>query len=296
MKTESAAILALPYSQRQRLQFVESIVQWEGSVQRQRVCEVFGVSPNHVTKDIALYKALRPGNLEYDLSRRTYLPSARFKPVFASGSPQEYLSLLRLHLENGGATQRPEWADGVPTCALPTPSGIVNEGVLQVLTRSLREHRGVEIRYQSLKTPTPTVRRIWPHRLVHAGTRWHVRAYDELRRRHADFVLSRIGQATASPDDAPPEAAEVHDQDWRVEVVVEVSPNPKLSGAQQAVVALEYGMKKKGQVWVWRAKMRRALVPYFLDLHHLRHPSPKNRVVASNLNALEVKSFEDLEA
>ena len=293
MKTRPAPD-SLPYAQRQRLQFVESVAQWEGVVQRQRVCEVFDVSANHVTKDLSLYRALSPGNLEYDVSRRAYRPTAKFRPLFATGRADEYLALLKLNLETQGQSGIPLWAEGVPISGLPAPQGTVNAQVLRVITHALREQSAVEAVYQSLRTPVPTGRLIWPHHLVHVAGRWHVRAYDAKRERFADLVLSRLTEARSSDQSRPLQAA--HDVEWETELTVEVTPNPKLSAQQQSVIALEYGMTQVKNHWVWLAKMRRALAPYFLDQHHLRKPTPKSRVIARNLAALDVRSFDDPES
>lgn len=293
MRSPRPTIGALPFAQRQRLQFVESIAQWEGVVQRQRVCDAFAVTANHVTRDLTLYRTLSPGNLEYDVSLRAYRPSTRFRPLLSSGTPEEYLALLRLHMETGGITGLPDWAIGVPIGGLPTPQGTVDANVLRALTRALREGGGVDMQYQSLKTPEPMKRRVWPHHLVYVGSRWHVRAYDGKRERFADFVLSRIS-TTASVPDASPKPA-LQDRDWSGELTVEVVPNPKLSAAQQTVIALEYGMVSTSKRWVWEARMRRALIPYFLDAYQLRRPGARARIVARNLADLPVKDFEDLE-
>lgn len=294
MKSPRPTVDTLPYAQRQRLQFVESIAQWEGVVQRQRICEVFDVSANHVTRDLSLYRTLSPGNLEYDVSRRAYRPTAKFRPLFASGSADEYLALLKFNLEAQGQTGIPVLAEGMPISGLPMPQGVVNATALRVLTHALREQTAAEVVYQSLRTPQPTARLIWPHHLVHVAGRWHVRAYDAKRERFADFVLARLTGARGSDQSRPLQAT--RDSDWEAELTVEVVPNPKLSPPQQAVIALEYGMAQVKHRWVWAAKMRRALVPYFLEHHHLRRPSTRAPVIARNLEALAIRDFDDPES
>jgi len=284
----------LPFAQRQRLQFLESIAQWEGAVQRQRVCEVFDVSANHVTKDFSLYRSLSPGNLEYDVSRRAYRPTARFKPLFAAGSAEEYLALLRLNLETHGHSGMPIWAEGMPISGLTAPQGTANPAVLRVLTQALRQKTAVEIVYQSLRTPAPAPRLIWPHHLVHVAGRWHVRAYDAKHERFADLVLARITEARPSAQ------AKLHpalqDSEWDSEVTIEVIPNPKLSATQQAVVALEFGMTQVRHHWIWSARMRRAIAPYFVEHHQLRKPKARSPIVARNLATLEIREFDDADA
>ena len=86
-----SAVTDIPFAQQQRLRFIESVVLWEGAIQRQRVRDVFDISANHVSKDFLLYKERFPGNLEYDQSAKEYRASERFKPSLTSGKPDEYL-------------------------------------------------------------------------------------------------------------------------------------------------------------------------------------------------------------
>lgn len=279
-----ATLEALPYAQRKRLQFVESMAQWEGVVQRQRICDVFEVSANHVTRDLSLYRSLRPENLEYDVSRRAYRPTPKFRPLLASGTAEEYLAQLQLALQSSKGGQLPGWAQGLPVAGLPQAGGALDASVVQTLVRAIRDHTAIEVTYQSLSTPHPASRVIWPHQLIHVLGRWHVRAFDGRHQRYADLVLARLSAAKASHEALPAMAGD--DQEWEREAVVEVIPNPRLSPAQQLVVAKEYGMNQKAGHWIWSARMNQALVKYFLDQHLLRKPTSRSPVVAKNLAAL----------
>ena len=164
MKPDRQALDSLPYAQRQRLQFVESVAQWEGVVQRQRVCEVFDVSANHVTRDLSLYRSLSPGNLEYDVSRRAYRPTAKFRPLFALGSADEYLALLKLSLETQARAGIPTWAEGIPIMGLPMPQGAINGQVLRILTNALREPRSSPVIWNRCRPDPLRIRKAnqWP--------------------------------------------------------------------------------------------------------------------------------------
>jgi hypothetical protein len=153
----------------------------EGKVDRPRVSRVFELSENHITKDFTAYRKAFPENLSYDVSARVYRPGRNFEPRIGSGSPEEYLSLLRaFHETTIGAVLPPvEIALLQLVCHFQVAISIP---VLREMTRALSQLGGVTITYQSLSTPQPTRRDIWPHALVYAGHRWHVRAYDDLRK------------------------------------------------------------------------------------------------------------------
>ena len=285
-----ATIEALPYAQRKRLQFVESMAQWEGVVQRQRICDIFGVSPNHVTRDLALYRSLSPYNLEYDVSRRAYRPSAKFQPLLASGTAEEYLAQLQLALQTSKNGEMPDWAQGLPVAGLPQAGGALDATVVQALVRAIRDRTSVEVAYQSLQTPEPTSRVIWPRHLIYVLGRWHVRAFDGRHKRFADLVLARLSAARPSGSALPD--SENEDDAWAQEATVEVVPNPRLAPAQQRVVAKEYGMSQVDGQWIWPAKMNQTLVKYFLAQHLLRKPTARSPVIARNLSSLSAIDIE----
>ncbi len=250
------------YAQRQRLQFIESVAYWEGLVGRPRVSDVFQVSENHITRDFAAYRKAFPENLDYDVSARAYRPGKKFRPRVGSGSPEEYLALLRTYLETGSVAVLPSIGEGVEAVCLPPPSAPLDKDVLREVTRALHQEHGVRIRYQSLNSPEATERDIWPHALVFAGVRWHVRAFDSRRMIFTDFVLARMLSATAIDTGCPVELDT--DRDWVETVQVDIRPASKLNADQQTVIAKEYGMTLVDGEWLWQVPLRRCLVPYFL--------------------------------
>jgi len=264
----------LNYAQRQRLQFIESVAYWEGLVGRPRVSDVFNVSENHITRDFTLYRKTFPGNLDYDVSVRAYRPGKGFRPRIGSGSPEEYLSLLRAYLETRSVAVLPSIGHGVGAVCLPPPTAPLDKSVLREITRALHQKHGVKIHYQSLTSSEAAVREIWPHALVFAGVRWHVRAFDTKRESFTDFVLPRMLSAAAI-DTPCPVSAET-DHDWKETIDVDVTPVSMLNADQQAVIAKEYGMALIDGKWIWRVPLKRCLVPYFLKWLRLDLPENKS--------------------
>jgi predicted DNA-binding transcriptional regulator YafY len=255
------------YAQRQRLQFIEAVAYWEGLVGRPRVAAIFGVSANHITRDFALYRKAFPKNLEYDVTARAYRPGKYFKPYIGSGSPEEYLSLLRTYTETNSLVVNAGIGYEVSATSLPAPATLLDKKILREITRAMHQHYGVKIRYQSLTSPDEAMREIWPHALVFTGNRWHIRAYDTKREKFSDFVLHRILSATLVKSLCMIPMSD--DIDWQEMVVVDVTPVAKLNNAQRAVIAKEYGMKLINKKWVWRITLRRCLVPYFIRQYRL---------------------------
>lgn len=265
----------MKYAQRQRFVFMESVAYWEGAVGRRRIAEVFRISENHVSRDFKRYRDEFPSNLDYDLSARTYRPGRRFSPKVGTGSAEEYLSLLRTYLECRSVAVVPTISAGVSAATLPRPESLLDTGILREVTRALSSERGISIEYQSLNHPEPSRRTIWPHALVYAGFRWHARAYDSAKQAFGDFVLHRILSATAQLDPSPVNPGT--DKEWAGEIDVAVGLSGKLSEHQKAVVAKEYGMTRTKGDWVWHAKVKRCLVPYFCRWMRLDLSEEKSR-------------------
>ncbi|EEF27726.1 conserved hypothetical protein [Ricinus communis] len=254
------------FSQRQRLTFIESIAYWEGAVDRNRVSLAFKVSENHVTKDFRLYKEAFPGNLQYDESHRAYRPSRRFKPFIGQGSAEEYLALLRAHVEqnNGNSIPMPEYIQADIT---PSPQSIVSTPILNAFTRAIAGGTGLNIQYQSMSSTKPKSRKIWPHALVFGGTRWHARVYDAEHQTWIDVVLQRVLSAKPIIDLHP--ALGLKDKQWETKISIDVIPRRTLTVDQANVVAKEFGMSKTVDGWAWEVKLRECLVGYFIYLYRL---------------------------
>jgi hypothetical protein len=69
-------------AQRDRLAFIELRLRFVGEIRRQDLVTRFGIQVAAATRDIAQYKELAPGNLEYDTKNKVYAYADGFKPIF----------------------------------------------------------------------------------------------------------------------------------------------------------------------------------------------------------------------
>jgi hypothetical protein len=65
-----------------RLQLIESLAAHYGSVNRAVLCDCCGLAPAQITRDLALYQAIAPGNLIFDNSTKSYLRSTSFTRIW----------------------------------------------------------------------------------------------------------------------------------------------------------------------------------------------------------------------
>jgi predicted DNA-binding transcriptional regulator YafY len=69
---------------------------------------------------------------------------------------------------------------------------------LEKLRRAIREHRSVEMKYQSNQVPHPTQRRVDPYALVHRWGWWYVVGFCHLRDDVRTFRVDRIAEISLS--------------------------------------------------------------------------------------------------
>jgi hypothetical protein len=243
-----------------RYRFIEIIALWEGRLTTRHLREVFGLGRQQASKDINNYKrSIGPGNLEYDTAAKGYRPSDTFSPVVSRGTAEEYLDIV------AGSSEIQQVLGRLPdaltaTEVLRAPVRQVSPEILRPLISAAREARRVEVDYVSLNAPDREGRIIVPHTLVWTGQRWHVRGWCEKNQAYRDFVLSRF---RGEPEVMDISEHTVHeDLDWHTWIDIVIAPDPRLSSAQQEVVAHDYAMDGNQ----WRLSVRAKLLPYYLKL------------------------------
>jgi len=250
---------------RQRLEFIEFRLYWEGRINRQDLAGSFGISIPQASLDLKRYQELAPANMTYDLSRKAYVASKRFRPRLTEPDANTYLSQLRL-LGLGALPEHGRFFGRVPTFELlPELGRPVDRDILRRVVRTILAGRKLRIRYQAMTNPDPTDRWVHPCALAHDGFRWHLRAYCHLREAYRDFILGKIIAVTAEADEERDIPA---DANWEEFVPVQVCARQDPEENRKLAVERDYGMTH-GRCEV---KVRRSLLPYFLAANGIDAP------------------------
>jgi hypothetical protein len=248
------SLTTLKWGVERRLEFIEFRLFWEGGVNRSDIIEMFDVSVPQASKDLTLYQERAPHNAFYDKSAKRYVASEHFEPHFLRPDPDGYLSRLRSVAE-GLIDLSESWITQVPDTEIAlTPRRDIDASVLRTVLSAVRDHRSVDIHYQSMSKdrPDPIWRRITPHAFGYDGFRWHVRGYCHVTDKFKDFLLPRVlGIGTLGE----PGATANQDALWQERFEVEIGPHPDLTASQKAVVAKDYGMVKGSAVLTVRYAM-----------------------------------------
>ncbi|MEJ1095358.1 MULTISPECIES: WYL domain-containing protein [unclassified Pseudoxanthomonas] len=274
------------WSQRQRYGFLEQRLYWEGAISRSDLIGRFGISAPQASDDVSNYMALAPGNVEFDRSRKMFVATANFEPRFIVPNARHYLTQLLL-LADDAIDSGDSWLGNIPEhAAMPRVRRKLDPETLRPIVMAMHQRRAIEIRYQSMTAPEPTIRWIAPHSLVYDGARWHARSWCYNRSVFNDFVLARIlfiGNTRASGIDA------LLDREWQETFTMKLAPHPDLSETQRQAIEMDYGMTN-GVIGI---PMRLCMTQYFerhygLDLPTDSLPPWRRQVVLQNRSELDL--------
>ncbi len=267
MPTERLAELTQP--QRDRLAFVELRVRFIGEIRRQDLVSRFGIQSAAATRDLAVYKDLSSGNIDYDPKAKSYVLTDQFRPLF-DFQPERVMSWLTQGFGDGEPMLHRAWiVSDVPT-RLTHP----DLDVLAAVTRAIHQECPLALEYHSISSGC-TEREIIPFALIDNGLRWHVRGFDRKSQEFRDFVITRIKRPVVLKGH-PVAAHETNDQDIQWTRIVELDLIPHPDQPRPEITEMDYGMRDG----VLRMKLRAATAGYILRIwsvdcspdHSLRGP------------------------
>lgn len=238
-----------------RLKAIETLLLWEGRVTNSRLREFFAVHSVQASRDLTAYRERAEHNCHPVPGERGYRATEWVKPVLTEGSFREYQQLVGAAATEGGLQT------GIPSESVLEDATHTSLRIFPVVHAAIRTGQGVDIEYQSLRHPEGTRRRIFPHALIQAGVRWHVRAYCERAHAFRDFNLGRMRSATAIPINAP--ATCTDDLEWNTPATLRLRPHQALTAAQSQMIRLEYFEGTVGLALTRRAP----LVPYLIQAY-----------------------------
>lgn len=214
-------------SREARFRLIESVLLWEGEVSNERIREILGIQVVQASRVLTEYITHNPEQVMRETGRSPYKSSQNIKPKHSLGTVDEYIALSR-HF------------DGVDTHIvdvrydLTTPTA----NILSKVSQAIRNQFGLNIYYLSMTSPAGSNRLIYPHSIVRAGRRWHIRAWCAERLAFRDFVIGRIKKAKILEETSL--HREQEDSEWNKKVALIIEAHPKLNDDQINVLRAEY--------------------------------------------------------
>lgn len=228
----------LTVAQMEKLQFVELLTYFHGTVNREDLINRFGISKASATNVLTAYNRMAPENLKYDIRRKCYEISSVFKPVFN----------VRLLIER------------VPVYTMPKMHNRADDEAIEkiaLIARAIQSTQSLKIAYASATSGIST-RQIIPVAFADNLLRWHLRAYDRHREKFVDFVFARIQRVNLINHDV----IEHHehpdnDKQWHSFVELRIKAHP-----HNLVDTQSFDMGNE----IHSVRLRAAMAGYFLQL------------------------------
>ncbi|MCS4494607.1 MULTISPECIES: helix-turn-helix transcriptional regulator [Pantoea] len=237
----------LTWNQILRFRLLEIVLQWEGRLTTNHLCNAFDIGRQQASRDINRYiRDYCPKGIEYDARLKGYKTKEFFSPRFSEGKVDEYLALL--HQEKQFERQSHDPLIVLPLMGLgyghieilDVPSRRIDPLIVRKLVQAARDRLRVDVEYVSLSSGELSGRNIIPHTLIYDGIRWHVRAFCEKKGEYLDFVMSRFRGVPELLDSS--RYGREEDLEWNKNVTAIVVPNPSLSSVQKDIIANDYAM------------------------------------------------------
>lgn len=238
--------------QRDRLAYIDLKLRFLGEVTRGDLIARFGVQQAAASRDLALYKRLREGNLAYDTAQKRHSAREPFAPLF-DFPPPRVLAWLTQDFGDGA----PAPLANVVTAELPAHLSAPDLDTLAFVTRAIHREQALTIEYLSYSSGGST-REIAPFALIDTGMRWHVRAFDRKTQSFRDFVLTRMQTPRLLEEPVAPHERWMHDAQWTRIVELTLVPHP--NQPRPEVTAFDYRMTDGKLV----RRVRAATAGYFL--------------------------------
>ncbi|WP_082296606.1 WYL domain-containing protein [Moritella viscosa] len=240
-----------------RLRYIEFLLQFRGWVSRSDLTERFDISAPAATRDFRKYKEIAETNLNFNDSLKRYeIDLKRFKPKFEITIREALGKLRSTTLAKSLGIEGNDRIISPPRLSLPKVD------ILMSMTRATLNTLPIEVEYFSVKGGL-SKRTIVPHSITDSGLRWHVRAYDYKRNKFSDFVLTRIKSCKHLNEVAPSIFAREADHQWNRFIRLELVPHPNTENvAHPKTLEYDYDMIDG----VKSIEVRAAIAGYWLRL------------------------------
>lgn len=265
-----------------RLQFIESLLYWEGKVHRNDLINKLGVSAPQASLDLKDYREAAPENITYDPGTRNYMPTKNFSPKFYEPNAYSYLGDLMRYGEKLVENFNPAFGTAPNNTSVTILIDSVEADVVRDVILAIKKQGKLKIKYQGMAQQAKVTNRwIVPRIIFFDGMRWQTRAFCFLRNDYRTFTLSRILEIERTEFanyDIP------FDEKWEEKIDVILAPNPEKTPEQQEVICKIYSFdhNRKRNIPV-----RIELLPYFLLANRLYPFSKDGNIVIENQTEIE---------
>lgn len=233
-----------------RLEDLKTVLVWEGELDNESIRDLMGVKAVWASR---LLSALTKSMGRRAKRETPYAPlrlALQGNSRLGRRSPDDYLRVIAGSKDSLRARLVED-----ARLDLAAVSPAVFAAAFQAITRGT----GLELVYRSMSIPEGASRVVFPHALVRAPRRWHMRAWCAERLAFRDFTLGRVASVRQVEDVSP--CGRMNDEGWNNQLELQLVSHPALTPGQRAMIAGEYFAGADSL----RLKVRQCLAGYIVQ-------------------------------
>lgn len=232
-----------------RILFILLKAYWEGEISRKEVVDAFCISQIQSSKDFAEIKKKYPMALQYDGSKRRYVPDIKIKQYLPENSFYSYQEKVKI----GSNSELINVTPSIPN---------IEPETYRLLHKAIDKNMGLEFEYHSINSASKNTKRtVYPHSIVNSGHRLHIRAFEVSSGNFKDFNIPRIEPSTIKlVEDSNILSRKELDKEWTEKITVFLIPNPVHIQEQKEIIEMDFNMVNSSL----RISVRKALMLYTL--------------------------------
>lgn len=257
----------------ERMAFIDFQLRFTGTIKRSDITEQFGVADSAASKEIAEYKSIAPGNVEYDRALRSNAIIDTYQPLLKI-SAEQGLGMLANGFNKNLLVERPI----APYQRVGVFPKQLNVELVTAVTRALSNSVGLSCKYLTANSENYGERLMFPTAIFYDGKTWMFRAYHREEEIYKNFNFARILEASVLPQTQAKERETIEaDADWNTKIPLLLRLHPSLSELDALVVRRDFGLESDKSEFTFFERV--ALVYYLIDNWNVdvsHKPSKKN--------------------
>lgn len=242
----SLEVIADAYSlpQAERLAYIDLCIRYLGSITRAEIMSEFKVAQAAASKDLALYRELKPNNSRIDISTKKTVIIPEGYSNLIDFNVHTALNLIQFGFSRSELMRKMPMLPVEEVDPLYQPERL-KENQVAAITRAIKNKCAVLCTYGS-KSGDHRVRTLFPHALFMDRKNWYFRAYDknELEPDSSgfkNFKLSRIFNASQAFDIIPTSIEQI-DTEWDEKITFIIKFKNNLSPAVVNEISREFSI------------------------------------------------------
>tara|TARA_R110002167_G_scaffold49026_3_gene143953 strand:+ start:4005 stop:4925 length:921 start_codon:yes stop_codon:yes gene_type:complete len=243
----------------ERMVFIDFRLRFTGTIKRSDITEQFGVADSAASKEIAEYKNLAPGNVEYDRTLRSNAIIDTYQPLF-NISAEQGLGMLANGFNKNLLVERPI----APYQRVGVFPKKLNVELVAAVTSALSNRVGLGCKYMTANSDNYGDRMLFPTAIFYDGKTWMFRAYHRDSDMYKNFNFARVLEASVFYQMPARERETIEaDSDWNTKIPLLLRLHPSLAELDALVVRKDFGIESEKSEFTYFE--RAALVYYLID-------------------------------